>query len=228
MDAAKADLMRALGRLVRGLSTLFWTIPLTLATDMETARTDWLDSLGALSFAPALVLSGLLWYGLRQMRDFQRQERVWQLALHRAAIFAIVNTGLAPFLFWWHRFPLVPFYFVCVNFLAVTGFVFLIQVNQVLRRLAAMLPDEMLRMETRTFATMNTWMLSAALGILAMYLAFTDFQSAPRLIGRHFFGLQTIGEWLVLFLTLMPVAVTLALLWKLKEAILTSFFEIER
>jgi hypothetical protein len=57
---------------------------------------------------------------------------------------------------------------------------------------------------------------------------FTDFQSTPRLIGRHFFGLQTIGEWLILFLTLMPVAVTLALLWKLKEAILTSFFEIER
>jgi hypothetical protein len=94
---------------------------------VETARTDWLDSLGALSFAPALVLSGLLWYGLRQMRDFQRQERVWQQALHRAEIFAIVNTGLAPFLFWWHRFPLVPFYFVCVNFLAVSGFLFLIQ-----------------------------------------------------------------------------------------------------
>jgi hypothetical protein len=228
MDAAKADLMRALGRLVRGLSTLFWVIPLTLAADVETARTDWLDSLGALSFTPALVLSGLLWYGLRQMRDFQRQERVWQLALHRAGIFAIVNTGLAPFLFWWHRFPVVPFYFVCVNFLAITGFLFLIQVNQVLRRLAAMLPDEMLRMETRTFAKLNTWMLSIALAILSIYLAINDLNDAPRLIGRHFSVLQSVGEWLVLFLTLMPVSVTLALLWKLKEAIFTSFFEIER
>ena len=91
-----------------------------------------------------------------------------------------------------------------------------------------MLPDEMLRMETRTFATMNTWMLSVALGILAIYMALTGFQAAPRLIGRHFFNLQAIGEWLALFLTLMPVAVTLALLWKLKEAILTSFFELER
>ena len=36
------------------------------------------------------------------------------------------------------------------------------------------------------------------------------------------------GEWLILFLTLMPVAVTLALLWKIKEAIFTSFFEVER
>jgi hypothetical protein len=228
MDAAKADLMRALGRLVRGLSTLFWGIPLALAADVQTARTDWLEALGALSFAPAFLLSGWLWYGLRQMRDFQRQERVWQHALHRAEIFAIVNTGLAPFLFWWHRFPLEPLYFVCVTFLAVSGFLFLICLNQVLRRLAAMLPDEMLRLETRTFTTINTWLLSAALGSLSVYLALTDFQGAARLIGRHGLDLPMIGEWLILFLTLMPVAVTLALLWKIKEAIFTSFFELER
>jgi hypothetical protein len=228
MDAAKADLMRALGRLVRGLSTLFWGIPLALAADVQTARTDWLESLGALSFAPALVLNGLLWWGLRQLRDFQRQERVWRHALDRADVFAIINTGLAPFLFWWHRRPFEPLNFVCVNCLAVSGYLFLIHLNQVLRRLAAMLPDEVLRMETRTFAAMNTWMLTAALGSLATYLALTDFQGAPRPIGRHYFDLPAFGEWLVLFLTLMPIAVTLALLWKIKEAIFTSFFEIER
>ncbi len=228
MDAAKADLMRALGRLVRGLSTLFWGIPLALAADVQTARTDWLDDLGAFSFTPAFVLSGWLWYGLRQMRHFQRQERVWHHALHRAEIFAIVNTGLAPFLFWWHRFPLVPFYFVCVAFLSVSGFLFLICINQVLRRLAAMLPDEMLRVETRTFSTLNTWLLSAALGVLSSYLALTNFRGAPRSLGRHGLDLPAIGEWFIFFLTLMPVAVTLALLWKIKEAIFTSFFELER
>jgi len=228
MDAAKADLMRALGRLARGLSTLFWGIPLALAADGETARTNWLGPLGALTFAPALVLSALLWHGLRQLRGFQRQERVWQQALDRAEIFAILNTGLAPFLFWWHRFPAVLFYCVCVHFLAASGYFFLMQLNQVLRRLAAMLPDETLRTETRTFVSMNTWLFAAALGVLALYLVLTDFHGAPRSIGRRFVDLQTIGEWLVLFLTLMPTAVTLALLWKIKEAIFTSFFEIER
>ncbi len=228
MDPAKADLMRALGRLVRGLSTLFWGIPLALAADVQTARTDWLDDLGALSFAPAFVLSGWLWYGLRQMRDFQPQERVWHQALDRAEIFAIVNTGLAPFLFWWHRFPSDPFYSVCVKFLAATGFLFLICSNQVLRRLAAMLPDETLRLETRTFTTINTWMLSAALGSLSVYLALTDFQGVPRHIEQQGLDMSIIGEWFILFLTLMPVAVTLALLWKIKEAIFTSFFEMER
>jgi hypothetical protein len=228
MDAAKADLMRALGRLVRGLSTLFWTIPLTLAADVETARTNLLDALGALSFTPALAFSGLLWYGLYQMRDFQRQERVWQLALHRAGIFATINIGLAPFAFWWHRFPTVQFYFVCVNLLAVSGFIFLLQVNQVLRRLAAMLPDEMLRLETRTFVKMNTWMLAVAFVFLAMEVFSANFLGQARHLGHHHIILQAVGDWLALFLTLMPVAVTLALLWKLKEAILTSFFEIER
>src|SRR5665213_4296999 len=206
MDAAKADLMRALGRLVRGLSTLFWGIPLALAADVQTARTDWLDSLGPLSFAPAFVLSGWLWYGLRQMRDFQRQERVWHQALHRAEIFAIVNTGLAPFLFWWHRFPFVPFYFDCGNVLAVTGFLFLICINQVLRRLAAMLPDETLRLETRTFATVNTWLLYSALGILSLYLALTHFRGAARPIGEHRLDLASIGEWLILFLSLIHIS----------------------
>ena len=97
-----------------------------------------------------------------------------------------------------------------------------------LRRLAAMLPDEMLRTQTRTFASWNTWMLAAALGGVSVYLALTDFQGAPRLIGRRLAGLQTIVEWMILFLTLTPVAVTLALLWRIKEAILTGLFEIER
>jgi hypothetical protein len=228
MDAAKADLMRALGRLVRGLSTLFWAIPLTFVADVETARTDFLDSLRPLSFAPAALLSGLLWYGLRQMRGFQRQERIWHLALFRAEVFAIINVGLAPFLFWWHRFPFVPFYLVCIHALVLSGFCFFIQLNQVLRRLAAMLPDEMLRAETRTFTTMNTWMLSAVLAAVAIYLFLTHFQREPTLIRRQMFDVRMIGEWLALFFTLMPVAVTLALLWKLKEAILHSLFETER
>jgi hypothetical protein len=228
MDPAKADLMRALGRLVRGLSILFWGIPLTIAAGFATARADWLDRLGALGFAPALVFTGLLLYGLRQLRHFQPQERVWLQALHRAETFAIVNIGMAPFLFWWRHFPSVPFFFACVNFLAVTGLLFLIEINRVLRRLAAMLPDEMLRIETRTFTLLNTWLLSGALACLAGGLALKHFQGPVRLMGPRFFDVQLTVQWLMLFLTLMPAAVTEALLWKIKEAIFSGLFELER
>jgi hypothetical protein len=228
MDAAKADLMRDLGRLARGLSALFWGLPLTLVINVETARTDRLDFLGAAAFAPAVIFNAALWHGLHQLRGFQKQERIWQQALHRAEIFAIVNIGLAPFLFWWHRFPAVPFYVACVDFLAASGLLFLIHLNQVLHRLSAMLPDEMLRSETKTYTNCNIWMLLAVLAGFCIYIAFGPFRMTDIAWGNFHLRPQERGLWLLLFLILMPVAMTMALLWKIKEAIFTGLFTVDR
>jgi hypothetical protein len=227
MDPAKVDLMRDLGRLARGLSALFWGLPLTLVVNVEMARTDRLDFLGAATFAPAVILNALLWYGLRQMRGFQKQERIWQQSLNRAELFAIINIGLAPFLFWWRRFPAVPFYVVCVELLAASGLLFLLHLNQVLHRLSAMLPDEMLRAETKTYTQCNVWMLLVVLAGLCFYFAFGPLHMRDAVWGSfHLRPLERV-VWLALFLTLMPVAMTMALLWKLKEAIFTGLFAAE-
>lgn len=228
MDTAKSDLMRALGRLVRGLSILFWGVPLTLIAAVETARTDWLIFLGPAAFVPAFVLSGLLWYGLKQLRHFQRQERIWQQALCGAEIFAIINTGLSPFLFWWHRFPFVPFYSDCVGLLAGTGALFLVQLNQMLRRLSAMLPDEMVRAETRTFTSWNIGVLWIVLASLGFYFLVRRYPMPANLDSHFFYEFEERGALLVLFVILMPVGVTLALIWKIKEAVFASLFETER
>ena len=45
-------------------------------------------------------------------------------------------------------------------------------------------------------------MLAAALAGLSVDLPLTGFQGAPRLVARRFLDPQTIGEWLILFLTL--------------------------
>ncbi len=71
-------------------------------------------------------------------------------------------------------------------------------------------------------------MLAAALAGLGVDLPLTGFQAASRLPVRPFLDPQTIGEWLILLLTLTSVAVTLALLWRIKEAIFTGLFELER
>jgi hypothetical protein len=225
MDAAKADLMRALGRLARGMSTLFWCLPLTLVAQVATARTDWVGFLGAFAFVPALVFSGMVWNGLRKMRDFQKQERIWQQALDGAELLAIVNTGLTPFLFWWHRFPMVHFYAVCVDLLAASGILLLIQINRVLLRLSAILPDETLRVETRTFAGLNTWMLLIVLAGFGVDRIFHSLPTVPLLIGSFHWVLREAAVWVALFFGLMPVAMTLALVWKIKEAIFTSLFD---
>ena len=225
MDAAKVELMRSLGRLVRGLSALFWGLPVALLIDVETARTDWLGFLGDAAFVPAVLGGAVLYYGLRQLRDFQKQERIWHQALNRAEVFAVINTGLAPFLFWWHRFPAIPFYIICVVALAFSVLLLLMQINQVLRRLCAMLPDAALREETRIFTTLNIALFLAVFIGLALCVGLAQAQMLPRAIGRMITGDNPRGLWLLLFTGLMPLAMTLAILWKIKEVIFMSLFE---
>jgi hypothetical protein len=227
MDAAKAELLRALGRVVRGLSTLFWALPVALLVDVETARTDWLGFLGDAAFVPAVLAGAALYYGLRQLRDFQKQERIWHQALNRAEILAVINTGLAPFLFWWHRFPAIPSYITCVIVLTFSGLLFLMQINQVLWRLCAMLPDEGLRGETKMFTTFNIVLFLIAFAGLALYLGLDEAQLLPRDFGKILSGGNPRGLWLVLFINLMPLAMTLTILWKIKEVIFTSIFAAE-
>ena len=227
MDAAKVELLRALGRLVRGLSTLFWGLPVTLLIYVETALTNWLGFLDGAACVPAMLAGAVLYYSLRQLRDFQKQERIWHQALNRAEMLAVINTGLAPFLFWWHRFPAIPFYVICVVVLAFSVLLFLMQINQVLRRLCAMLPDEALRVEAKMFTSLNIALFLAIFIGLAVYLGLANAQTLPRAVGRMFSGDNPRGLWFILFLGLMPLAMTLAILWKIKEVIFMSIFEAE-
>jgi hypothetical protein len=234
-EIAKAELLRTLGGLVRGLSTLFWGLGLTglvcLGTVyLETAQTFWRETSAALAFAPALLPSPLLWHGLRRLRSFQAQERIWQRALNRAEILAVLDAGLAPFLFWWHRFPAVPLYQACVGLLFVSSLFLLIQINWVLQRLSAMLPDETLRAETKLFTGFNTSLLLAFLAGLSAYFVLTLLPPSllPVWMDRWMEAATAAGVWLALFLMLMPLAMTMALLWKIKEVIFSSLTNAER
>lgn len=223
-DAAKAELLQSLGRVVRGLSALFWGVPLALVAYIQTARTEWLDVFGPFSVVPAIVLSGVLCYALAQLRHFQRQERIWQQALDRAEVLGLLNTGLVPFLFWWHRMPHVSHFSTCVMLLTVSGLFFLIQLNHVLRRLTAMLPDEMLRSETLTFTRLNTLVLFSVLGLIGLYGIFQQIPELPFLLHRFMVLVSVEGLWMTVFMILMPLAITMALIWKIKETIFSGVF----
>ena len=158
-----------------------------------------------------MLLNALLWYGLHQMRRFQKQERIWQQAIWRAEVFATVNIGLAPFLFWWHRFPSVAIYIVCMELLGASGLLFLVRLNQALHRLSAMLPDEMLRAETKTYTQCNIWMLLVVLAAMCLYFGFGNTRIPDIAWGGFHLRAQERAMWLALFLTLMPVAMTMAL-----------------
>ena len=228
--ASKTELLRRLGKVVRGLSALFWGLPLTLLVYMLTARTD-LFSLGHFAILPPVLVSALLLYGLSQISQFQQQERIWHSTVERARLFGIVNLGLSPFLYWWHRLPYIQLYFAAVLLLAVSSLTFLFILNRVLERLAAMLPDETLRLETKLFTTFNRRVLLAIPALLALYIALYFISPLPefvKIILNRVDQTDSQGLWLIIFLILMPLAMTMALIWKIKEVVFTSILETDR
>jgi hypothetical protein len=222
--ASKAEVLRSLGRLVRGLSALFWGLPLALVVSVQTAKTDWFRGLGCL---PPLLTNALLLYGLWQLGHFQRQERPWINAVDRAKILSVVNIGLSPFLFWWNELPRVSYYQFAVGLFALSGLLLLFNLNLVLQRLTAMLPDETLRQDTKLFTNLNLYILAAIVGMAALYAAAGAIKTLPMTLAILLAMLEPSRPWLVLLLVLLPVALTMALIWKVKEVILHSVFEAE-
>ena len=219
--APNAELLRSLGRLVRGLSALFWGLPITLIVCFHTAKADSLKSFG---IVPPLVTTGLLAYGLWQLGDFQKQERVWRVALDRARVLSLINFGLSPFLYWWNKVPANTFFLAMVMLLTLSALLFLGSLNLVLRRLAAMLPDEGLRLETRQFTTLNLNLLFATLVLVLFYVVLGQFYSLPFWLGLVVSVAERGSLWFLILLVLLPLAMTMALLWKTKEVILESVF----
>src|SRR5206468_12796007 len=82
------ELLSALGRRARGLSVIFWGLPIALVVCVQSAKGDWLRPLGVI---PPLTATGLLLYGLTLLGHFQKQERVWSAALERVKLFALIN-----------------------------------------------------------------------------------------------------------------------------------------
>jgi hypothetical protein len=225
--APKTELMRSLGKLVRGLSALFWGLPIALVVCVQTANTGWLDSLGHFGVIVPVAVTALIFYGLTLMGDFQKQERVWVLALDRAKIVGLANIGLAPFLHWHERLPDVPFFTSAVSIMALSALLFLFNLNLVLHRLTAMLPDETLREETRVFTSLNGILLVLIPTFLGGYIALSQVRHPPQAIVFALHFMEPLSQWLLLFLILLPMAITMSLIWKIKEAILASVFGAE-
>ena len=221
MSPPNPPLLRSLGKLARGLSALFWGLPATLLVCAETASADWLKPMG---FVPALVVNGLLVYGLWQMTDFQRQERPWRQALDRAQLMALVLLGLSPFIYWHNRVPEEAWFTYAVWLMQLAGVLFLFNLNLVLNRLGAMLPDETLRHELRQFTALNRWLLVALLFFSIACISLLSFgQLTPR-FGQVLVWLNRFNDLLLIFFILLPLAMTMALIWKTKEVILDAVF----
>ncbi len=237
-------LLPSLARAVRGLSALFWGLPLALLTCVKTAMGDTWRAFGSWgapwwryqgwpglildtfqACLPALGALGLMLYGLRSLGRFQPQERIWRQALDRACVMNALLLALVPMAHWWSIRPEEPFFLQSLGLFVYAGIGFMLGLNRVLLRLAAMLPDEVVRSDTRLFTRVNAGLI-LMLGVLvtAHVLVIAMPRSVP-LVGQVLLGeLSELRQWLFVMLALVPLALTMTLLWKAKEAITASVF----
>jgi hypothetical protein len=223
--ASNPELLHSLGRMVRGLSALFWGLPIALIVCVGTASAGWLRIYGVF---PPLATMGLLAFGLWQLDSFQKQERPWRSALDRAKLFAVINVGLSPFVFWWNQEPSLFFFDISMRVLALSAWFFIFNLNTVLLRLGAMLPDETLRHETRQFTSLNHLLLCALLPLVVLQTVLARIPKFPAQLGPLLALWDRGGAWLLILLTLLPLAMTMALIWKTKEVILDSVFGVKK
>ena len=217
-------LLPARARVGRGTSILFWGLPIAMVISVMATISNWTDAAWPMGMLMAPVAFGMLWYGLWLLGSFQPQERVWQAALGQAKIIGLFSLGLSPFLHWHHRVP-DELYFAYVVWLLALGFVFyLMSLYKMLARLAAMMPDETLRVEARFFYRMKRVLLAMTpIGFGVIYL-FSFMEDLPEILFRVVALAANLRPWLFMAFVLIPVSMTMSLLWKIKESILASVF----
>jgi hypothetical protein len=218
---SEKTVLPSLARVVRGLVLLFWGVPALLLTTTACALDLGWRQFG---YAPTAVASASLVAGLFHLRRFQARETVWVNARHRATFLALLLAGLSPTPVWWNRAPEEVFFANGMVLLSLAGVAFLIAVNDVLLRLAAMLPDQALRSETLFFTRLNSRGLMVIGLFVLLWLGLPYWDPAPEPVVRLRSLLEFTRPWLFIMVLLPPVALTMTLLWKIKEAILHSVF----
>ncbi|MBM3850686.1 MAG: hypothetical protein FJ396_10990 [Verrucomicrobia bacterium] len=219
------SLLPSLSRVVRGLSALFWGLPLALLACTRTALGDLWSQWG---LGLPVASCGLVWFGLRQLEGFRPRERVWVQSVRRAELLALLNLALSPFTWWWSRRPEVAFFGASLLLMLFSAMIFLLALNQSLRRLAALLPDETLRSDIRLFTGVNGGLLGTLLIFAAAWTLARDFPLTPAGGGDLLDLLEQARVSLIVSLGLPPVALTMALVWKAKEAIVMDVYRDHR
>ena len=120
--------------------------------------------------------------------------------------------------------PAQPFFNAAILVLTLTAVLFLFNLNVVIKQLGKMLPDETLRHETSQFTAINRLLLAALLFFGIVYVVLLRDPRLPAALGAIFGWLEDFGFLALIFFALLPLAMTMALIWKTKEVILDSVF----
>lgn len=205
----------------RGLTILFWALPLVLVIAVLTSHTDTLVQAG---FVPALLATGSLVVALQEMRRCQPRDPLWRKASERGRFLALTMTGLTPFLHWWQLAPRQTHYEICTLLFFLDGLLFLLNLALLLRRAAALLRQPALEDEARLFLGVNLPLLGAVLAMAVGWVLLIQSPLGPRVVASMSLVLARIG-FVGLLMLLITVALNMILTWKLKQSIFDLAFQ---
>jgi hypothetical protein len=208
--------------LTRGLSALFWGLPLTLIVSVQALTLSWLGAFGPFSHLAPPVAFGLLLYGLALLGRFRRNDLAWRATLDRARFLNLTALGLSPFLHWYQRLPSTELFATAVGLLIVFSLAFLLTLSHVLRHLASLLPNELVRAEAVALSRVTTFCLILLPAAVIAWIILLRWSNPPVPIRLLIFWIDPFRLFGLFFLTILPLSITMLLLWKLKETALET------
>lgn len=217
------DFARSLSQLVRGLSILFWGIPFTLVICVRISVKDKFE-LQPLDFWLPIVSAGALLVSLSYLSQFRKSESIWIETIDRARFFAIINLFLSPFIYWRLKIVDVPVFSVAVGMFFLSGIIFLLMINRVIQQLSLMLPENSLREDAKIYGDMNQYVLIILSAVLLLNYASVQLGDKIRILPSQVWFAARISQWVISFIIVAPVAMTMTLLWKTREVILSDVF----
>ncbi len=223
MDENSAGFVQSLSRLIRGLTILFWGLPIMLLVCVRTSVKERFE-LQPLDFFIPIVISAILLVSVFFLGEFKKSEKSWEELLDRAKFFGIINLSLSPFIYWRLKVPEISAFSVAVWLFFVSNAFFLIIINRIIQQLTKMLPENTLREDAKTYGDLNQYMLIVLLIILILGYAGNGFKGLSLPVTDFLFLISRYYQWILTFVIVVPLAITMALLWKTKEVILIGVF----
>ena len=231
--------------LLRGLNALLVGLTLALLVCVPGAVGDWirlfvivllegnaLPGMWVFALLPSLFAIGLLVVAVWQLGQFRVDVKEWQSDLYHSRLFILVCLGLSPFLQWSEVESGIPpggmfVFHLNVILFPLAAFVFLLHLNLLLRRLATLLPNEVLQADTRIFAKLNPMLLLLVLIVVGIYLLASMLQPTNQRFKQIMEAIDGQSGRLLILLVLPSLATTLSMVWKSRQTALRMIFEPE-
>lgn len=215
-------------RLSQGFSCIFWGLPVgllfcvqLLILDVMVADPRIRTSLSHLYFALFCAILAVICFGAFKLWTVKVIGDIWTRRARFCTWAAVLCLYFSPFLYWWQAVPYDVFLTINLFGLILSVVLLLISLNVLSMELGRFLGDNSLRRESKLFLGLNALVLAVPSTGAFAWVTYQSLQGKSTLnIGLQFLNLFRLHyPWrLTLFVILfLPVSLTLANLWRVKE-----------